>query len=512
MLDLSGRMVGPYALGERVGAGGMAQVYRAATPDGSPVAVKVLYPHLTADPGFVARFAQEVAAAASLEHPQIIRVLDHGADGELSYLVMELVDGPSLRAALAGQERPVSPEAAVSLVAAVAEALDHAHRRGVVHRDVKPSNILLRGGDWADSVLTDFGIARVVEATVSTAGGGLLGTPTYMAPEQGQGQPGDACSDIYALGVVLYELLVGQPPFAAESPYAVILRKIHTPPPAPRARRPDLPRAVEAVMLRALATDPAARYATAADFAEALRESLAEPERPVSRRWVFALAGAVLLLLTFVVAWRLDWLPVGSAPPAGVSAARPAAVTLTLQGGPAIVDTWLDPDVPDRPAYNDGKIHLQGPSTPDRLIYRLALPEWPAGTELLTATLSLYTVPWKAEENRYASVSVHRILTDWDPVTATYEVPWQTPGLAPGVDFEAEPLTVITLTNLLQREGWLDLDITPAARAWLAGQSNYGVAVRMTDDSFGMAHLWVYAAEYEDANLYPKLMLIYQPR
>ena len=491
----------------------MAQVYRAIAPDGSPVAVKVLYPHLTADPGFVTRFAQEVAAAASLEHPHIMGVLDHGADGELSYLVMELVDGPSLRTALAGQEQPVSPEAAVSLVAAVAEALDHAHRRGVVHRDVKPSNILLRGEDWADPVLTDFGIPRVVEATVSTAGGGILGTPTYMAPEQGQGQPGDARSDIYALGVVLYELLVGQPPFAAESPYAVILRQIHTPPPAPRARRPDLPRAVEAVVLRALAKDPATRYATAADFAEALRA------RAWLRQNTRRLAGGYLRWRALSSCcccgwWPGVWIgcPSGARPWKASHAARPAAVTLTLQGGPAIVDTWLDPDVPDRPAYDDGKIHLQGPSTPDRLIYRLALPEWPAGTELLTATLSLYTVPWKAEENRYASVSVHRVLTDWDPATATYEVPWQTPGLAPGVDFEAEPLTAITLTNLLQREGWLDLDITPAVRAWLAGQPNYGVAVRMTDDSFGMAHLWVYAAEYEDANLYPKLTLVYQPR
>jgi len=505
-------MLSGYRLLELLGAGGMAQVYRAVATDGSPVAVKVLYPHLTADPGFVARFEREAAAAAELDHPHIVHILDHGADGELSYLVMELVDGPSLRSVLAERTEPLSPQEAVPLIAAVAEALDHAHRRGVVHRDVKPSNILLRGGRLDDPVLTDFGVARMVEATVSTASGTVLGTPTYMAPEQGQGEPGDARSDIYALGVVLYELLLGQPPFAAESPYALILRHIHTPPPAPRAIRPDLPRSLEAAVMQALAKEPAARYASAAEFADALRQSLEEPVRPARPVWAYALAGVVILLLALAATWRLGWPRALLSPIDGVNAARPTPAVLTLQGGPAIVDTWLDPDVPDRPAAGDGKIHLQGPSTPDRLAYRLTLPQWPAHTDLLTATLSIYTVPWKAEENRFATVTAHRILIDWNPATATYDTPWSAPGLAPGVDYDAQPLTTVPLADLLQHEGWLSLDITPAVRDWLAGQPNYGIAVRMTDDSFGMAHLWVYSAEYEDSNLYPKLTLVYQPR
>lgn len=511
-MNLTGRMLGEYQLCERLGAGGMAEVYRATDRDGGSVAVKVLYPHLTADPGFVARFERETQVASALDHPHIIRTLTHGAEGELSYLVMELVEGPSLRALLAGRTEPLSPQEAVGLAAAVADALDHAHRCGVVHRDVKPSNILLRGGRLDDPVLTDFGVARMVEATVSTASGAVLGTPIYMAPEQGQGEPGDARSDVYALGVVLYELLVGRPPFTADSPYALILRHIHTPPPAPRAACPDLPRALEAAVMRALAKSPDDRYSTAAGFAAALRESLAPVAPPPNRIVTYAFAGVAFLVLVALALWRMGWLPGMAVSTDEVSAAQPALSVLTLQGGPAVADTWIDPDVPDRPAFDDGKIHLQGPSTPDRVLVRLTLPEWPAQAELITATLSLYTVPWKAEENRFATVAVHRVLTDWDPATATFETPWSAPGLAPGVDYEAEPLVSVALTDLLQHEGWLDLDITTAVRDWLAGQPNHGVAVRLTDDSFGMAHWWVYAAEYEDASLQPRITLTYRSR
>ncbi len=512
MTDLIGKMLGHYCLLELLGRGAMAQVYRAHDPvSGTYVAVKILYPHLTGDEGFVARFHREAQAAASLDHPNIIRILDHGADGELSYLVMELIEGPSLKTVLQQRKEPLAPEEAVSLIATLADALEHAHRQGIVHRDVKPSNVLLRDGRLDSPVLTDFGIARMIDATAATAAGTTLGTPTYMAPEQGEGQPGDARTDIYALGVILYELLTRRPPFEAESPYVIILRHMHTPPPPPRTLRPTLPEALETVVLRALAKEPAARYLTAAAFAAAARRSLVQPAQSRLPTPSYALAAIVLsLLLVLFAAWRLGWLPGAPRPSGQVIAAKPTPATLTLQGGPAITGTWLDPDLPDRPAVEDPKVHLQGPSTPDRLVYRLTLPEWPPQTELLTTTLSLYTVPW-GKDNRYASVAVHRLLRDWDPATATYEKPWSSPGLQPDVDFELRPMTVVTLTTLLEREGWLGLDITPAVRGWLAGQPNYGVAVRMTDDSFGMAHLWVYTTEYDDPNLRPKLTLIYQP-
>ncbi|MEJ5198222.1 MAG: protein kinase [Anaerolineae bacterium] len=500
---------GPYRLVEPLGHGAMAQVYRGVAPDGREVAVKLLHPSLTGDEGFVARFSREAEAAASLDHPHIVHVLDHGVEGEQHYLVMDLVNGPSLQAVLRARAQPLTPAEAIALIAPLAEALDYAHRRGVIHRDVKPSNILLREGRLDDPVLTDFGVARMVEATVATQAGALLGTPAYMAPEQGEGKPGDERSDVYALGVILYELLTGQPPFQADSPYAVILRHIHTPPPPLRSLRPDLPPALEAVVLRALEKDPAARYPSAAAFAAALTASLIPARRFRHPALIAAATVVMLLVLALAMGWRLGWLPRGPTL-GGAQAARSTPAVLALQGGPTILDTWLDPDVPDRPAFDDGKIHLQGPSTPDRVLVKLALPTWSADTKLLTATLSLYTVPWKAEENRFATVAAHRILTDWDVTTATYETPWHTAGMEPDVDYEATPFITVTLTTLLTEKGWLDLDITPLVRDWLEGQPNHGLAVRMTDDSFGMAHLWVYTGEYEDPNLWPKLTLVYR--
>jgi hypothetical protein len=217
-----------------------------------------------------------------------------------------------------------------------------------------------------------------------------------------------------------------------------------------------------------------------------------------------------LLLALFLLAWFSGWLP-ASRPWRGAMAARqtPVVENLILQGLPSIQEAWLDPDVPDRASAEDPKVHLQGPSTPDRIAYRLALPDMPSGSEVLTATLSLRTVPW-SEDNRYATVAVHRLLRDWDPAAATYASPWTAPGLEPGVDYEAEPLLTQKLDELLQREGWLELDITPAVRGWLAGRPNYGLLLRMTNDSFGMAHLWVYTGQYEDPSLRPKLALRYQ--
>ncbi len=504
--------IGPYRLIEKLGQGAMAQVYRASDPAGREVALKVLYPHLIGDEGFVGRFRREAEAAAQLDHPRIVRVLDHGSESDLHYLAMELVAGPSLRAWLAGRSRPLAVEEAVSLVGNLADAVAYAHSRGVVHRDLKPGNVLLRGGQPDDPVLTDFGIARMVDATVATASGVTLGTPVYMAPEQGQGQPGDARSDVYALGVILYELLTGAPPFEADSPYALILRHIHTPPPPPRTLRPDLPPALEAVILRSLEKDPASRYPDAASFAAALRASLSQPAARRSRGVIVALATGLLILLTLLAlaSWRLGWLPGVPGPGDRAVAARATPTVLTLQGGPAVADTWIDPDVPDRPAFDDGKVHLQGPSTPDRVLVRPALPAWPADAELLNATLSLYTVPWKPADNRFATVAVHRVLRDWDVTTATYEAPWRMAGMEPDVDFQSAPFITVTLTTLLTQEGWLELDITPAVREWLAGAPNYGLALRMTDDSFGMAHLWVYTSEYEDPNLWPKLKLVYR--
>jgi hypothetical protein len=187
----------------------------------------------------------------------------------------------------------------------------------------------------------------------------------------------------------------------------------------------------------------------------------------------------------------------------------PVVDSLILQGPPAIQEAWLDPDLPDRVAAKDPKVHLQGPSTPDRIAYRLEIPEIPADAQVLSATLSLYTVPW-GEDNRYATVAVHRLRRDWQPTTANYQSPWTAPGLQTDVDYDAEPLLTLELVDLLHAEGWLELDITPAVQDWLAGQPNHGLLVHLTDDSFGMAHFWVYTGQYEDPGLRPRFAVQYQ--
>ena len=508
--------LGPFVVKSLLGTGATARVYHAYDPVSQcDVAVKVLHPHLGDAPD-LARFERQVRAVQGLDHPGIVRVMRHGRyDGQLA-LVMEHVPGPSLKRYLQQRDesRPIPVEHAVQMVTALAEALAHAHDRGIVHRDIKPSNILLREGRLDRPVVTDFGIATLAEATLDTGAGQVAGTPGYISPEQGQGRSADARSDVYALGVVLFELLTGRPPFEAESPYAVVLHHVHTSPPHPRDFRPDLPLALEQVVLRALAKDPAARYPSATAFARALATALDRPATPRPRpaRRTPLLAGLAVLLALLLgaigLAWWQGWLPAGSL---GAAAApnTPAVENLVLVGRPAVHEAWLDPDVPERYSNEDPKVHLQGPSTPDRIAYRLALPDMPPGSQVLSATLSLYSVPW-GEDNRYATVSAHRLLREWSAEEANYLSPWTTPGLQAGVDYVAEPFTLLALDERLTAEGWLEIDVTAPVNEWLAGEPNHGVVLRLTDDSFGMAHLWVYTGEYEDPNLRPKLSLVYR--
>ncbi|MFZ5916421.1 MAG: protein kinase domain-containing protein, partial [Chloroflexota bacterium] len=267
-----GRTIGHYQIVEHLGKGGMAEVYKAYQPAlDRYVAVKILHPFVADDETFLARFEREARAVAALRHSHIVRVFDFGREDNTYFMVMEFVDGQTLKQRLnqvraAGQPLPL--DETVRLVGQTARALHHAHGRGLIHRDIKPANILLTS--QGEAVLSDFGIAHMMESTRYTMTG-VVGTPDYMSPEQGQGQEVTLRTDIYSLGIVLYECLTGRTPFSADTPLAVIFKHVQDPLPMPRSLNPAISEAVERVILKSLAKDPADRFASAEEMAEALQ-------------------------------------------------------------------------------------------------------------------------------------------------------------------------------------------------------------------------------------------------
>ncbi len=286
MDSLVGGMLGRYRIEGWLGRGGMSTVYRALDPVfGRSVAVKVLTAQLAHDPQYTSRFQREARSMARLQHPHILPVYDVGDQNGTVFLVMQYIEGGNLHEYLAEQRRigELYTERALGILEAVAGALDFAHGQGIVHRDVKPQNILLtpRGYPY----LTDFGIAKILDQenadTSFSLANAIIGTPEYMSPEQAQGQPLDGRADLYSLGVILYELFTGRTPFRAETtsdtPLTILIRHAGTPPPPPRHLNPSLGEAVEAVLLRALAKRPDERYASGAALFGALHEALAVP-------------------------------------------------------------------------------------------------------------------------------------------------------------------------------------------------------------------------------------------
>lgn len=263
---------GRYELHRRIARGGMADVFLARDQLlDRPVAVKVLFPEFATDPSFVERFRREAQSAANLNHPNIVSVYDWGQEQGTYFIVMEYIDGRSL-ADILRSEGPLHPQRAAEVASDIAAALGFAHRNGVVHRDVKPGNVLI--SPTGQVKVADFGIARALGADPEsnlTQAGSVMGTATYFAPEQAQGLPLDPRSDLYSLGVVLYEMVTGRPPFSGESPVAIAYKHVQERPAPPRHLNTNVPTDLEAVILKLLAKNPQARYPSAEDLRADLR-------------------------------------------------------------------------------------------------------------------------------------------------------------------------------------------------------------------------------------------------
>ena len=341
---LIGQQLGPFRIVAELGRGGMGVVYRAYQPSlAREVALKVLPRWFASQPTFAERFRAEARAAARLHHPSIVTVHDVGASNDLQYIVMELVPGKTLEALISREGTPAIGRALL-IAEQIASGLDYAHAEGIIHRDVKSANVIV--GDDNRATLTDFGIAYLAEQTVQqTIAGTILGTPEYIAPEQAEGKRATSAADNYAFACVLFELLVGHPPYQADTPMGVILHQLRTPPPHISSQRSGLPNTLDPIFRRALAKDPGARYVTCGELVRAVgaalhpnHESANRLSSRSARTVMTAVAVATLVMALVVVA-------AGSSGRSGVTSTPlalptdPAPTTAPRSSAPAVLGT-----------------------------------------------------------------------------------------------------------------------------------------------------------------------------
>ena len=348
MIQPQALIKGRYRVGHRLGDGGMAIVYLGHDLLlGRDVAIKTPRPQFAADPAFRVRFEREARAAASLSHPNIIDVHDVGEDDGTPFIVMELVRGQSLKEIIA-VDAPFHPDDVAELLEQIGGALDYAHARGYVHRDIKPGNILI--DEHGRARLVDFGIAKgLADADLTDVDGGF-GTAAYLSPEQAEGLMATPASDVYSAGVVAFEMLTGEPPFTAETPVGLAMRHVQDPPPRPSRVAPGLPPQVDPIVLRALAKDPTRRWGSVGAFARALRDwrnagppvpvpAVAEVVAPPARGSLAPTIVVVLLILGALAA--LLWNGFRDLP----ASVEPTPTSVVVPSAPVITG-GIDPDAP----------------------------------------------------------------------------------------------------------------------------------------------------------------------